>query len=57
MIPFLCPIWLYPFKTVSPKDSDHLGCVCFFRLMLNRTFFELNAEYYLIVLSIKLFVF
>ena len=21
-----------------------LGCVCFFHLMLNRTFFELNAE-------------
>ena len=33
------------------------GCVCFFHLMLNRTFFELNAEYYLIALSIKLFVF
>ena len=29
--------------------TDHsigreLGCVCFFHLMLNRTFFELNAE-------------
>ena len=34
-----------------------LGYVCFFHLMLNRTFFELNAEYYLLALSIKLFVF
>ena len=34
-----------------------LGGVCFFYLMLNRTFFEFNAEKYLIALSIKLFVF
>ena len=28
------------FKTLE----RHLGDVCFFNLMLNRTFFELNAE-------------
>ena len=33
------------------------GGVCFFYLMLNRTFFELNTELYLIALSIKSFVF
>ena len=25
-------------------NVEYLGCVCFFHLMLNRTFFELNTE-------------
>ena len=28
----------------SVRTLKDLGCVCFFHLMLNRTFFELNAE-------------
>ena len=43
-----------PYSNINQED---LGGVCFFYLMLNKIFFELNAELYLIVLSIKLFVF
>ena len=39
------------------KTNQAEGGVCFFYLMLNRTFFELNTEWYLIALSIKSFVF
>ena len=36
-----CASFLYISLTEKPSD---VGCVCFFHLMLNRTFFELNAE-------------
>ena len=41
---------------INSLDYNLRWCL-FFYLMLNRTFFEFNAELYLITLSIKLFVF
>ena len=34
----------YLYSSVRVKKETELGGVCFFYLMLNRTFFELNAE-------------
>ena len=31
-------------KENSNGENEDLGCVCFFHLMLNKTFFELNVE-------------
>ena len=43
---------------IRGKDGARmLGGVYFFYLILNITFFEFNTEWYLIALSIKLFVF
>ena len=39
------------------KKFENKGSFFFFYLMLNKTFINLNAEYDLIVLSIKLFIF
>ena len=40
----LCILAIPDFVLFFRKKKKDLGRVCFFYLMLNRTFFELNAE-------------